>query len=534
MMKRLKLKKAIESISLRHLQPVLIISILVVAGLVRFVNLEINPTWYSDEGTLVNIAHNLRNGTWRYMALDGSTLLSARMPLFPIILSFLFRFFEPDIATLRHFTALLGLLSVFLTYLCLSAMLGNRNRILPLMSAAILAIFPDAIIYSRVGFSYNLLPPLLLIAILGCWKFLENGDVRWLYIAGISVGVAITSDLIMINFLPPLLLIGGYRKPKFALQVSGIALVPVALYGIAMLLLSPGDFFFDMGFMFGRVSNIPFIGQIPMIMANLGGLMLSGIWTALGILGLLVVQPRRLFWILALFFWIPFAGITRIVAAISLGYYYMIPLVPLMAIGIASLLCFGIPRLSRVLADGIVLAARRIAFYIGRNLDVSGRLVNLVSTTSVIVGLLLSPILYSMYATKNALTTGFKSSMTDVSINPADARRVAAHINSVAGDTEVVIGSPAFIWMVEDNGAGFQQSLASMGEDTMHYPASMPSNRFAFDPNWRKAEYIVIDPVILNWGARMMPAATEMVTEVRSWPIEISYGEMTVFRNPNN
>jgi hypothetical protein len=456
------------------------------------------------------------------------------MPLFPILLSLLFRFFEPEITTLRYFTALLGLLSVFLTYLCLSAMLGNRNRILPLISTAILAIFPNVIMYSRVGFSYNLLPPLVLIAILGCWKFLDNGEVRWLYIAGICVGVGITSDLIMINFLLPLLLIGGYRKPKFALQVIGVALAPVAIYGIVMLLFSPEVFFFDIAFMLGRVGNIPFIGQIPMLILNLGGLMLSGMWTAFGILGLHVVHPRRLLWILVIFFWIPFAGIARIVATISLGYYYMIPLMPLLAIGIASLICFGVPRLSGVLADGIMLATRRFALHIGRNLDVSGRLVNLVSTTFVIVGLVLSPVLFSIVSPKVGLSPGSQSSMTDVSVSPADARKVASHINSIAGDSEVVIGSPAFIWMVEANGADFQQSLASLGEETMHYPSSIPSERFVFDPDWRNAEYIVIDPVILNWGARMMPAATEMVAEVQSWPIEISCGEMTVFRNPNN
>ena len=37
------------------------------------------------------------------------------------------------------------------------------------------AIYPQAVVYSRFGFSYNLLTPLVLLAtMLGCWEYLST------------------------------------------------------------------------------------------------------------------------------------------------------------------------------------------------------------------------------------------------------------------------------------------------------------------------------------------------------------------------
>ena len=90
--------------------------ILGIAAYLRFVNIVDNPGWYSDEGTLVDIAQNLAEGKFQYLALNKSTLLAARLPLFPAILAFIFSFVESGITPLRYLSAGLGVVTVGLLY----------------------------------------------------------------------------------------------------------------------------------------------------------------------------------------------------------------------------------------------------------------------------------------------------------------------------------------------------------------------------------------------------------------------------------
>jgi len=68
------------------------IGILIISSYLRFANLAENPGWYSDEGTMVEIAKNLLEGRIQYLAINQSTLLVAKMPLFPALLAGVFSF----------------------------------------------------------------------------------------------------------------------------------------------------------------------------------------------------------------------------------------------------------------------------------------------------------------------------------------------------------------------------------------------------------------------------------------------------------
>src|SRR4030067_2434698 len=61
--------------------------VLAAAGYLRFTHLAENPGWYSDEGTIDDIAQNMAEGKVQYLALGRSTLLAARLPLMPWLLS---------------------------------------------------------------------------------------------------------------------------------------------------------------------------------------------------------------------------------------------------------------------------------------------------------------------------------------------------------------------------------------------------------------------------------------------------------------
>lgn len=62
-------------------------AILLLASLLRFVNLETNPGWYTDEATHLEVVRHLLNGRIQYFAINQSTLLFSRLPLFELLLA---------------------------------------------------------------------------------------------------------------------------------------------------------------------------------------------------------------------------------------------------------------------------------------------------------------------------------------------------------------------------------------------------------------------------------------------------------------
>jgi len=44
----------------------------------------------------------------------------------------------------------------------------------------------------------------------------------------------------------------------------------------------------------------------------------------------------------------------------------------------------------------------------------------------------------------------------------------------------------------------------------------IPFNRFAFDVNYQKAAFVIIDPVWLNWAVPNMKSVNELVQEIKS------------------
>ncbi len=99
--------------------------VLIIAAGLRLINLSDNPGWYTDEGTHLDIARHLANGQIRYLAITGSTLLFAKLPLFEGMLAGLVRLFGVKMITLRGLTAGLGILSVMVLFWALQCISGS-------------------------------------------------------------------------------------------------------------------------------------------------------------------------------------------------------------------------------------------------------------------------------------------------------------------------------------------------------------------------------------------------------------------------
>ncbi|MEL7225878.1 MAG: glycosyltransferase family 39 protein, partial [Cyanobacteria bacterium J06576_12] len=96
-----------------------------------------------------------------------------------------------------------GLLTITLLYAMLRDVCDNR---LALVSAFIFAILPQAILYNRFGFSYNLLQPLIVLILWGCVNYTHQYR-RWLLMSVIAFGLASLTDVLAWSFIVPLLMV---------------------------------------------------------------------------------------------------------------------------------------------------------------------------------------------------------------------------------------------------------------------------------------------------------------------------------------
>ncbi len=257
-----------------------LVSILLLAGYLRLMNVSHSPGWYSDEGTILNITQNLLEGRWQYMAINQSTLIAARLPLFPLLLAGASRICGPGIGTLRTLTGALGVLSVGLVYLFVRQVLGRQGAALALISALILAIYPSAILYSRFGFSYNLLPALALLSALWIWKYQETDQKRWMILACSMIGIGALSDIVMLTIAIPLFLVILIHRARDIPLAVLITLLPFIIFASTMMASAPEAFLFDAQFTLSRTSQIPLIAQFPLAVIGFGTLPIWDPWLA--------------------------------------------------------------------------------------------------------------------------------------------------------------------------------------------------------------------------------------------------------------
>ncbi|MFN8598493.1 MAG: glycosyltransferase family 39 protein [Anaerolineae bacterium] len=486
----------------RRLEFAAIFSITMLAAYLRFVNLATNPGWYTDEGTHLDIARNLIAGRVQYLAVDQSWLIFSRLPLFENLLALWLRVFGVSMLALRTLTASLGTLTVVLVWA-----LGRRvfeRRGLALLAPLLLAIYPPAILYSRFGFSYNLLAPLLMLAALSAGRYAQTQSKRWLAVTAISIGLGTLTDVWAFILLVPFTLVVGLRCWRDLLWSLPLALLPFGLYALTALITAPNAFLFDLRFVMSRLNQLPITQQISTLIQNLTTLSAQDGWFAIGLLGLLALRPAPVRWVMAAFSIVPLVLLGRTTALFSLSAYYMIPLWPFVALGAASLIVTVSDRLTRNTRWRGVIA-----------IGLGGA-----------IGLITVPPLVQQ------ATTHFRTDIEPFLIDPVMAQSAADFVNAHVTDTDLVIASPALAWQIRSNVADFQMPLAYRGQATPHLPADVPTDRWAYEPRYQQARFVIVDNLWRNWAVPDVAGVREMLTNVEQWPSVYRVGDVVVYQNP--
>ena len=479
---------------------IILLIILLLAAYLRLANVSDNPGWYTDEATHLDILRHAMAGKTQYLAITQSVLLFSRLPLLTAVLVPVATLFGVSMTMLRMVTGCLGVLSVGLMYGMVRSGLGDRA--LALVSSLLLAIYPAAVVYSRFGFSYNLLVPLLLLTLWGLWRYWENGRYAWLLFSAICLGLGLVTDLLAIAFVPVWLGVVAWRNWR-VLWWSGLLLVlPFGLYAAISLIIAPEAFLFDWQFVFSRLS--PGLSQQIGLLAENGVTLLSqNIWLALGFLGLFFLRPTAWRNMVLAFVLVPFVILGRTTPLFSLSFYYMIPFLPFAALGVASLLLallrFIWPKQVWVKTAVLVLVVGLIGW-------------QAVQVVGVVNG---------------RLTTAIDPFL----LPAADVEAVTAFVNERIQPEDLVIGSPTVVWMVNGRSADFQMMVAADGVATPHLPANLPPDRWAFDPTIQQAKFVIVDPLWRRWAVPHVPGVVDTLKELETWPIVFESGEIQVFEN---
>jgi hypothetical protein len=504
--------------------------VLGVAGYLRFTHLAENPGWYSDEGTIADIAQNVAEGKVQYLALGRSTLLAARLPLMPGLLSLLLSNSQNTLLTLRTMTASLGVLSTLLLYLLVRSSLGTAARATALLAGLLQAVYPFAVFYNRIGFSYNLLTPLLLIAAGGFWFYLDRGRKVGLGVAALAIGLGAVTDLMMISLTAPFVLVALFRRRGDLLWGLPLLALPFGAYAVAMLLRDAPAFLFDVQFTLGRLTAIPWWAQLPLLTLNLGTLALTDPWWIPAVIGLLLLRPPRWRLLMLTLLFLPLLVLGRSSGLAGLRRYSISPLFPLVALGMANLIALGLPWMLRFAQSTLQEAFAQINWLTGsRRSDwLRRRLIALGSAgTAFLLGL--TPLLISTVDLVNQVQRGFRPENDWAYVPARDGAAAAALVNQRAAPTDLVLASPAVAWTLDAQAADFQQALAFDGQPSVDYPPGIPRERFVFEAGFDRAAYVIVDRIWLEWGAVHIEGVADMLEQLGSWHRIGQQGDLQIY-----
>ncbi len=498
--------------------------ILAAAAYLRLFNVALTPGWYTDEGTHLEIARHLTAGRVQYFAITQSTLLFAKLPLFELAFALVLRLGGDGMGALRSLTGALGVLTTALLYGV--ARRATTRPALALLAALLYALYPDAILYSRFGFSYNLLAPLGLLAGWGLWEYLEHGARRWLALAAVALGLGLITEVWTLAWIPLFVLIAAWRRWQALLWALPLLGLPALLYAGALLLSAPQAFIFDLGFTLFRLNALPLGAQIATLARNLAALFFRDFWLALAIVGLLMLRPGRFQRLALLWLLFPIVVLGRTVSLYLLSFYYMIPLLPWIALGAAAALDAGLPYLAHLLADWSAAIIARCGMRVTFLWSVIGWALALM--------LVASPLLVVTIDNVAHLRAGsIRTEIDPFLLSPADARAAATFVNAHAAPDDVAIASPALAWQLTLRVADFQMPVAFDEQHTPHLPANVPPERWAFDPRYETARWIIVDNLWRGWGAANVPGLAAQIAEVESsWPCRFRSGEIVIYENP--
>ncbi len=514
---------------MRYLKIFYLLFLIFLSAYFRFVNLGDNPGIYNDEGTLLNISMNLNQGKSEYLGIEESWLLAGRMPLFPLLLSLVFQFTDSHLlVVLRSFSAASGVLSVVLLYLFLQNIIEKETSPLAFLSPLVLALHPKIVLFSRIGFGYNLLLPLTILIFWFLWLLFKTKQIRWLILASILCGIGTLVEAAYVAFMVFLFLaIGAYNWKKLPLSFV-FAFLPLLIYFFASYIMFGDSFLFDWQVTFGRGTAQSIFYQIAHVFLNLISFGLNDVSFLVGVFGILGLQNSRLSIFSFFGLLIPLIIISRTFLTLHQSYYYFLPYVGFLAIGIGNFVLQISKWVHHFSQETVnLLFAQKIS-------QNTQKLVTSLLFELILLFTIIAPsgiLIYDLnLQVQKKLAPPFENLLID--LDELDA--VSKTINPMLQADDLIIASPAVAWAIKGNVTDYQISIAVNETGTIHFPGGIPAERMRFDSKIDNARYVIWDTILESWNETQIPGIEKWREEIfNHWEPVFNTESLIVFENPN-
>ncbi|GIV64753.1 MAG: hypothetical protein KatS3mg046_013 [Bellilinea sp.] len=512
------------------LDTIFLILVVGAAGYFRFVNLGQNPGLYNDEGTLLNLSINHYNGRMEYLGIEGSWLLAGRMPVFPWLLSLAYHFFEPGLLVLRTFTALSGVISVLLLFLFLR---NVKNEIVPYLeyiSPLVLAIHPKLVLFNRIGFGYNLLIPITIIVIWLLWLYLHSKKTHWLILASLIAGTGVLIELayiVFVVFVAIVIAIFNIRKFPFT---TIILLLPLMIYFIISFLSFGDAFLFDWQVTFGRGNAATFLYQIGNLIIKIILFMIDDPTFLISIFGVLALSNPKLSFLFFFGIFIPLIIISRTFSMTHQSYYYFLPYVPFVAVGIASFII----QFSKWIMNFSTGLIPLIPFF-QKLSQRTQNLLKIIIFDVIFFTIIILPSSLFIFVTTTQVKEGFRTNFDHLLINIQDFSQINHYLQKEANPTDLIIASPAIAWALPGNPTDYQIAIAVNESPTIHFPKGIPKERMRFETSIQNADYAIVDKIMKTWTNGELPGIEDWVKRIEAeWQPVFQTDSMTIYRKPRS
>lgn len=463
------------------------------------------PAIYTDEATHLEIARQLTVGQIQYFAVQDSWLLFARLPLFKYILAKLFWLFDAELIVLRSLTATCGVLTGILLYAFLSDV--ERDWKVPLLAFCLWNIFPQAVLYNRFGFSYNLLQPLIVLILWGLYRYHDQQSRRGLLLAVLGIAIGALSDIIMWSFIPIIVLVTFINNWRDGLWAFPLSLLPLSAWTLYQLANHPQAFLFDISYTLARTRGGTLQDQLNLLFHNYT-VLIGNPWWLIAVIGWVLLRNKTVQLIVGMLL-LPLILVGRTVSLYSLSAYYLIPFLPLVVIGVTV---FG------VRAWGFMLH----------------RFVRLVAS-GLMLGLIGLPLVYTLHSDWQGLVNESPTPIDNFLVDVDEAREAANYINdNVVSGSLVVVSAPVG-WQIDTSirALEFQMAAVADGRDAVHIPGNIPDSRWAYIATFADADYLVVDSLWRNWGTIHIPQVAEILSDLEEWERVYASNHIEIYQNPH-
>ena len=505
----------------------LTLAVLLLAGMLRFVNLRSAPGWYSDEGVFIHFATQLQQGHWQTHGIQSAFSIQ-RLPLFPYLLTLAFSLSgAADIGVARAVSALSSLAGLVVLMMAGRRMVGPR---LALWAGLFVTLLPWVVAYQRMALTYNLTGLWMLIFWAACWWMLNEPQRPGWLLAAISAGLAVSTDYlggVAALVLAIVLLI--YQRRRFwpALAVGAATVLLIALPA----LLTSANAWTEIRLtLLGRGEASSQSGLLS-ILLNLGELFRRETWVFLGISGLALLPDRRARNLALALVSLTLLLVTRSYTPVGYGFHYLLHLFPFFALGLAvffdQALCFVRTRLLpewTAALEPLFVSRPLPGQAVQRGLRL---LLGVLLFASPWIWMMLADAAIVFYNTPFLFTGNDELNLTAA----ADADQVAAYLRQHANANDLIVASPQIVWAMPGQQTDYMAVAIYDGKATT--PLSMTLRTLFLHPSGlNDVEYAILDPLARNFAPKVVPGMQDYITEIETWPLVFQSGALSVYRAP--